>query len=217
MKYLLALVLLSLGCARTQPLPVNPVSESFAVTVALMSPGDSERPAHPMCAGVWIGDEWILTAKHCTTDDDDEPVKGISYITDPGTRTEYQATVAYRDEKYDLALLMALTRPVHQWASVAKQHAPVGAAVHIVGHPAGLYWTYMTGQVAGYHFTMAPLADTGPVLQVQAPIYFGNSGGGAFDDDGQLVGICSFGTRLPGEGFFVSVETINAFTLASHL
>jgi S1-C subfamily serine protease len=216
MKYLLlALVALLFGCAQMPAVPANPVADSFAVTVALMSP-DTDPP-RPMCTGVWISDEWILTAKHCTTDDEDNPVKGVAYITDPGTRTLYQSTVVYRDEKYDLALLLALTRPIHQWAPVAKVHAEVGTAVHIVGHPAGLYWTYLTGQVAGFHLNMTPLADVGPVLQIQAPIYFGNSGGGAFNDAGELVGICSFGTRLPGEGFFVSVETINAFTVASHL
>jgi S1-C subfamily serine protease len=58
----------------------------------------------------------------------------------------------------------------------------------------------------------------GPDLQVQVPVAPGNSGGGAFDDGGHLVGLMDgMLETLPGEGFFVPVEVIRPFLKASHL
>jgi S1-C subfamily serine protease len=54
----------------------------------------------------------------------------------------------------------------------------------------------------------------GPWMQVSAPIWYGNSGGGAFDAEGSLVGIASFKALAPNVAFYVHLETIREFLLS---
>jgi len=55
-----------------------------------------------------------------------------------------------------------------------------GATVFVIGHPEGLRFTLSTGIIS---------RTEGNVLQMSAPVSPGNSGGPAFDDKGELVGI----------------------------
>jgi S1-C subfamily serine protease len=119
----------------------------------------------------------------------------------------------YLDAPHDLALLhvVGTAVPSHVVAQLAKRSPAVGDRIHIVGHVKGLYWTYMEGNVAAYRQKM-PIDKKGPFLQVSAPVYFGNSGGGCFDEDGKLVGIASFIlTSGPNIGFFVHLNNIQDF------
>jgi serine protease Do len=120
----------------------------------------------------------------------------------------------------DLALIEAVGKavPEHEYATLASDDPAMMESLTVVGHPKGLYWTYMTGSCAGVRDTLPHMSKSsegdkriGPFLQVEAPVYFGNSGGGAFNDRGELVGIASFLLRLPGEGFFIGRESMHAF------
>lgn len=129
------------------------------------------------------------------------------------------------DEGHDLALLEAQGQliPPHKIAKVASETPDLGEHVNIVGHQTGLYWTYMGGQVSAYrdadHYLRLSAGEDkeskGPYMQVQSPIYYGNSGGGCFNDYGELVGIAVRITRAPDVGFFVHRDTIKSF-LSEH-
>lgn len=128
--------------------------------------------------------------------------------------------VAAWDEEHDLALLEVQgdLQPPHKVARVAKSTPDLGDHVNIVGHQTGLYWTYMGGQVSAYrdedHYKRLSAGRDdakGPYMQVQSPIFYGNSGGGCFNDYGELVGIAVRITRAPEVGFFVHVDTIRSF------
>ena len=124
------------------------------------------------------------------------------------------------DEEHDLALLEAQGQlvPAHRVAKVAKETPALGEHINIVGHQTGLYWTYMGGQVSAYrdvdHYKRLSAGRDdakGPYMQVQSPIFYGNSGGGCFNDYGELVGIAVRITRAPEVGFFVHRDTIASF------
>lgn len=125
------------------------------------------------------------------------------------------------DEAHDLALLEVVgqLQPPHKIARLAKETPDLGEHVNIVGHQTGLYWSYMGGQVAAYrdedHYQRINVGRgddaKGPYMQVQAPIFYGNSGGGCFNDYGELVGIAVRITRAPEVGFFVHRDTIASF------
>src|ERR1043166_8120197 len=158
---------LIVACSSAPPAPGPrfPVSELDRMTVALV---DDD---HVFCSGVWIDRDLILTAAHCTHD-------GLySYVTyqTPAGDTE-AAYVARRDEASDLALLLAAVPPSHATAALAPGNPPEGEDVDIVGHPAGFVWTLSRGCVSGYR-----VRDEEHVrMQLSAPVFFGNSGGGAF-------------------------------------
>lgn len=123
------------------------------------------------------------------------------------------ATVLYKDA--DLALLKAVnpnSLPYHGVAKLANKTPEQGDRIHTVGHTVGLlYWTYTPGYVSAYRKKLTSITDDyvkGPFMQVSGPMFFGNSGGGAFNDDGELVGIFSFIVKVPNTSFCIHLETI---------
>ena len=117
------------------------------------------------------------------------------------------------DESHDVALLKADGKaiPEHKVAVLADAVPGMGEAVHVIGHVKGFYWTLLEGTVSGYRQSVPHVDTEGPFLQVEAPVYFGNSGGGAFNAYGELVGMADFLMDMPGQAFFVPVDTLRAF------
>lgn len=203
---LVALACLVLACSSAPPAPARfPVSELLGATVAL-----TDAEGDPRCAGVWIGPARILTAAHCLEGLEDSPPSWLPYRAGPHAAMRL-ALVLKVDAGHDLALLIDPDAPPHPAAWVASTPPSVGEPIDIVGHPAGLEWTYCHGWVA---------ASRGDLLQVSAPVFFGNSGGGAFARDGSLVGIAHtlqvarFGPSrvlVPDVAFFVGVDAMREF------
>lgn len=126
----------------------------------------------------------------------------------------------------DLALLQAINPgalPGHTFALLPKKTPAVGEKIFIVGHPKGLLWTHTEGNVGAYRGDMNDPGEevdpvmVGPFLQVDAATYYGNSGGGAFNEHGELVGICSFMVGVPNTGFFVHLDRIKEIMKEAHL
>lgn len=146
----------------------------------------------------------------------------MSYITNhectgvhcPPKRV-HDANPMKSDVAHDLALLKVedFARPEHPVAKLAASTPLVGEDLHFVGHMIGLYWSYTKGVVAAYRETEFWFNDDrkGPWLQVSAAVYKGNSGGGAFNSAGELVGIASFMVRAPNTVFYVHLDSIKHF------
>jgi S1-C subfamily serine protease len=224
MNSLVVCLLATCLAACSHPVVQAPATQDRNVTVALMKdwgPGE-DGGWHSVCAGTWVAPEWILTANHCTVGEGDDETKvltEIQFITEPASKVRRRALVSFRDEDHDLALLHAETFPPHPAASLAPFTPYIGSTMHVVGHPHGFQWTYFEGPLSGFYDPLphAPEAK-GSFLQIQVPIVGGNSGGGAFDDYGQLVGVCDLGfSSMPGEGFFISVEEVRHFMHAAGL
>lgn len=64
----------------------------------------------------------------------------------------------------------------------------IGDLVFAMGNPHGLGWTYTQGPISQFRIQDAGPIQV-PVIQTQAVINSGNSGGGLYDKDGLLVGI----------------------------
>ncbi len=187
-------------------------------TLALMvDPGDGVDRI--FCTAVWISDNQILTAGHCAAavaemEERDTPVgEIIEYATKTTTDAPRTAIVLAVDEEHDLALLQALGHHhSHETARVATGREEIGSKLVFEGHPGGLSWTRVEGTVAAYREDMNNVDFSGPFMQVSAPIYFGNSGGGGFNENGELVGIASFMVgRVPFTCFYIPAETIRSF------
>jgi S1-C subfamily serine protease len=128
--------------------------------------------------------------------------------------------------EHDLALIEASggNLPSHEVAEVGEENPAIGEKISVVGQVRGLYWTYVEGTVAQYRTDIPergkPVSEVneigfvGPYLQVSAPVWYGNSGGGAFDMDGKLVGIASFLTGAPHSCYFIHPDVIRGFLKA---
>jgi len=131
------------------------------------------------------------------------------------------ATVKKHDRLHDLAVLSVEEKdvPKHGIAYLADMQPAVGDTVHVVGHVLGLPWTYTNGIVAAHREAQLRFvyddgdvdSKEGPWIQVAGEVFNGNSGGGGFNDNGELIGIVSFGIDAPNESFFVHVDTIRTF------
>lgn len=221
MKYLFFSLILSLlvgasvCCAPARPPKTTEQQEKEFVealqnkTVALVK--DFEKEMYPYCSGVWVARDLILTAHHC--------LKGeavtIRYktIKDKDLNARIAFPIKY-DEFNDLLLLKALegTLPRHPVAKIANSEW-IGERVHIVGHPNGMWWSYFQGEISARRKSYDDKEEKYQKLfQISAPVWKGNSGGGAFDSNGNLLGISSWiMLDAPLMAFFIHREAIIEF------
>ena len=147
----------------------------------------------------------------------------INYITADDSTGVYKepktlrvAKVLRHDTAHDLALLVVKDAPAkHVVAPLAGEAPAVGEHVRMMGHPTALVWTYAEGYVAAYREEkFRPIENRGklgPFMQIAGEQFRGNSGGGCYNEAGELVGIASFIPPMPNETFFVHIDTIKAF------
>lgn len=184
----------------------NPIFDDMgAETVILLENKDDPRF---YCAGVWINATTILTAKHCIAAHDDISftlfMAHVEMDLDDIRITFAQrgSPIAHRghsfasNDKGDLAMIDVSHPPPHRWARIARRYPKQGDDIHIMGHPDSFKWTYIRGVMAARVLVENDEGAVIPTLQLAAAgIYHGNSGGGAFDAYGNLVGICSTVSR----------------------
>jgi S1-C subfamily serine protease len=157
------------------------------------------------CAGVWISDYEIVTAAHCVRDQK----KKVLYIKNneiKGLEVQgrgREAEVVYYDVLRDVSILRSYGDKSHGVAEIRPGLPRIGEEVHIVGHPARMPWSYTHGLVSGYR------VDWERFIQVDGAVWYGNSGGGAFDREGRLVGIAVQLTEAPGMAYFTISQDIN--------
>ena len=126
-------------------------------------------------------DGYAVTNNHVVKDADQVSVK----LRDG---TEYPAEVIGTAPKTDLALIRIKSDQSFAHVNVAKAEPRVGDWVMAVGNPFGLGGTVTTGIISarGRDIGAGPYDD---FLQIDAAINRGNSGGPAFNLEGDVVGI----------------------------
>lgn len=199
MRAVVLLIALS-ACQHAEPVvpkeaPFNAVHHAMARSVFLKSSG---------CSAIQVSEVQIATAKHCLPDDaefgdifEDGAITYISTDRDFAVFTRFEAAPLY-----------AQMRP-----------AVVGEHIYVIGWPVQLgsgkqALTVTDGVVAG------PIDDEGQ-MRITAPVYFGNSGGGVWGDDGMLIGIAvsiyaasieGYSRPMPyaAQSFMVQIEDVIA-------
>ncbi len=150
----------------------------------------------------------VLTNKHvCSAGPE------ASYTLTDATGKKFRATYVRVAPHADLCLLHtdAIITPV----KLAKSDAKKGDHVTVVGAPRGVFPNFTEGYVSGY--CPIDIVDSGFEVHLRAectsvPIYPGNSGSPAFNDDGEVVGIMFAGRRDSEHmTIMVPVELIKQF------
>jgi serine protease Do len=149
--------------------------------------GPQARPHHQLITGEGSGffispDGYAVTNDHVV-----DHAKSVQVTTDDGTI--YDAKVVGTDRKTDLALIKVEAKD-KQFAYVkfANQTPRVGDWVVAVGNPFGLGGTVTAGIVSAHGRDIGG-NSYGDYLQIDAPINRGNSGGPAFNMNGDVVGV----------------------------
>jgi len=126
-------------------------------------------------------DGYAVTNNHVVKD-----ANRVSVRTKDGE--EFEAKVVGTDPKTDLALIKIESNKTFQFVNFAKSEARVGDWVMAVGNPFGLGGSVTTGIVSarGRDIGNGPYDD---FLQIDASINKGNSGGPAFNMNGEVIGV----------------------------
>jgi serine protease Do len=126
-------------------------------------------------------DGYAVTNNHVV-----DHAKSVQVTTDDGTI--YTARVIGTDPKTDLAVIKVDGKNDFPYVQFANAPPKVGDWVVAVGNPFGLGGTVTAGIVSasGRDIGAGPYDD---YIQIDAPINKGNSGGPAFDVNGNVIGV----------------------------
>jgi S1-C subfamily serine protease len=183
------------------------VNEISGKTVSLVKI-DSDGDYATYCAGVWVDTNKIMTALHCILNETD-----VDKIMCKSKEEEmhFETEVKKFDLRNDLVLLRVTSDTVapHRIAELANDSWQ-GQHVNIVGHTGGSPWVYMDGVLSLTRIRVDKEDDSiRYALQISSPIWLGNSGGGAWDDNGRLLGISSTMSQvIPNVGYFIHYRHI---------
>ena len=165
---------------------------------------------------VMTEDGYILTNNHVINSAADygfyslsEANKIIVYLYND--ETEYEAKIVGSDELTDLAVIKIEKEDLKPVKVGNSEDLNIGEFVMAVGNPLGLQSTVTTGVVSALNREIEDEDGKSFVMiQTDAAINSGNSGGALVDADGQLVGINSAkasGTGIEGIGFAIPIDT----------
>jgi S1-C subfamily serine protease len=161
------------------------------------------KPQHGLGTGVVVdaaGD--ILTALHVVTG-----ATAIKLTFADGSTSS--AAVAVRQADHDIAVLQPSQPPANIVpATLGNPNVPIGSEAYIVGNPFGLYGSLSAGVVSGlgrtFQFPGSDLVLHG-LIQVDAAVNPGNSGGPLLNRDGQVIGIVTGLINPTKEDVFIGI------------
>lgn len=212
MRSLVLALLLVAACASKQVAPVaTPVAKPGVLTVAKaytyrvqIDCGKGE-PMRPGGTAVDIGHGALVTAKHVVEGDEE-----CVFVLDQGDNILKYSTWTKKDPDHDIALLYSPDLEAAYSAGADLCDSQLGDEIMAVGYPRGpndmiQRLSVTTGVVASEGW------DGGDV-RITAPIYFGNSGGGAWNRAGAcLTGVTVSGfMQLDGWYFIVPAQLVAA-------
>ncbi|MPZ55144.1 MAG: Do family serine endopeptidase [Rhizobiales bacterium] len=149
-------------------------------------------------------DGYVVTNNHVVSN-----AKTVEITTDDGK--SYDAKVVGSDAKTDLALLKVDGRSDFPFVTLNGTKPRIGDWVIAVGNPFGLGGTVTAGIISadGRDIGSGPYDD---FIQIDAPVNRGNSGGPAFDANGNVIGVTtaifSPSGGSVGIGFAIPADTV---------
>jgi S1-C subfamily serine protease len=191
---------------RVAPTPTPTIPELYAKLAQTVVTVHSQMPDGKTALGSGVvvdADADILTALHV--------VDGATRITvtfADGTTAE--ARIFARQPDNDIAAMRALNHP-DQLAVATLGNANalnVGDDAIVIGNPFGLTRSLSTGVISGLHRSIQPPGAGKPMtelIQFDASVNPGNSGGPLFNRDGDVVGIVSGLANPNGQASFAGV------------
>jgi S1-C subfamily serine protease len=228
MAALLALVLYNQLAPHPHQLTIQDVNNSVAQTLASATPppaystvvyqiirpslvlietkslGDGGKIEKGLGSGVIVDDMGdILTSLHVVTNTTDIQVFFYDGTQATGmvvnTQPEHDIAVLQTDQYPDQLVPAVLGNP---------NAMRVGDDVYAVGNPFGLYSSMTSGVISGFNRTFKPQdsdVELNDLIQIDAAVNPGNSGGPLLNRYGQVVGIVEGILNPIEQGFFVGI------------
>jgi S1-C subfamily serine protease len=164
-------------------------------------PGQQASATTGIGAGVVVNAQGaILTARHVVAG-----ARAINVTFSDGTKAHAQ--VSSEEPENDIAVLTADQSPEVIVPAVLGGGVQVGDAAYAVGHPLGLVGSLSAGVISGLNREM-PTGDGATLkglIQFDAAVNPGNSGGPLLNRNGQVVGIVTALANPSKQGFFIGI------------
>ena len=152
---------------------------------------------------------YLITNYHVIQSEVDPEYEGFSrvYIKRAENPTvRIPAKVVGWDTTFDLALLKTEINPEVYFQLGSSEDLNIGSRIYAIGSPAGLEQTLTSGIVSAQNRRLLSL---GSVLQIDAPVNHGSSGGPIIDEAGRVQAIVFAGLeRNEGLNFAIPVELL---------
>jgi S1-C subfamily serine protease len=174
------------------------------VLIQTQTPGENDEDDSGLGSGVVINDSGaILTSLHVVSH-----ATEIQLIFADGTESSAQVVAAQPEN--DIAVLQASRPPALLVpATLGNPHAMrVGDEAFAVGHPLGLYSSMSAGVISGFDRTFRPQNSDRRLqglIQFDAAVNPGNSGGPLLNRSGQVVGIVVGLVNPTDDNFFIGI------------
>jgi len=141
-------------------------------------------------SGVHIGNGYVITAAHVA-------VEGVTMTWLSDTDDRGSTSLVWRNVQYDVALMKITNWENISAANLECRIPDIGETITMKGNPLSLEHITMWGRVAGKMTNKGPWAE---VVPIDGSIVGGMSGGGVFDENGDMVGI-NVGGMIQQVGF----------------
>ena len=173
------------------------------VSINAIKDGSGRVEENGMGSGVIMStDGFILTNQHVVRGAD-------SILIQLHDRRQFVATLVGEDESSDLALLKIEAPDLIPATWGDSEQVNVGSIVWAIGSPYGFQHTVTSGIISGKNRPGDKYHPTQSLLQTDAAVNPGNSGGPLVDAQGRVIGINTsiFGDSFQGISFAVPSET----------
>jgi S1-C subfamily serine protease len=183
------------------------------VLIQTESPGTNDKVEQGLGSGVVIDDGGdILTSLHVV-------VNATNIRLTFADGTESGAQVITRQPQNDIAVLHPDKLPAQVVpATLGNPNAMrVGDEAFVVGHPFGLYDSMSSGVISGFDRSFKPTNSTQRLqglIQIDAAVNPGNSGGPLLNRDGQVIGIIAGLVNPTDQNVFIGIGFAVPITVA---
>lgn len=213
MNKLLAICLLVFCTPHTQVLNIKQAEKVLSVSALIRAKqyrrGDNGVIKHDMvgCSGTFVASDKVLTAAHCF----ENPTTAV-WVRPYGVGLGFKALLIKADLSHDLALLQVVGYQTKALTKLAK-YVRIGEKVVNCGSPYFFEFLLSEGIVSQTGRTVKEFKSHYTVTD--AMINPGSSGGGAFNKDGELIGVNTMSVDgllgWAGLSMAVSLEDIKEF------
>lgn len=184
--------------------------------------GNQTSTATATGSGIIISEDgYILTNNHVVSSSEAEAYYQVSEATKVTVTlfnddTKYEATIVGTDEETDLAVIKIDATGLTPAEFADSDSIKVGEFAMAVGSPLGLQSTITCGVVSAVNREVTDSdGKTYTLIQTDAAINAGNSGGALVNSEGKVIGVNTLkltGTDVEGMGFAIPINSTTDIT-----
>lgn len=198
------------------------VEYSVNSLISMFGRQNQSMTAEASGSGIIISEDgYILTNNHIVSTSSEESYYEVSEATKVtvtlfSDETEYEAKIIGTDEQTDLAVIKIEKTGLTKAEFADSDNIKVGEFAMAVGNPLGLESSITCGVVSAVNREVTDSdGKTYTLIQTDAAINSGNSGGALVNSEGQVIGINTLklqGEGIEGMGFAIPINSTEDIT-----